>query len=103
MDPLRDRLPAQPRAARLPGLALGGGGLASLLIHLFIWHELFRLVRYLWRIPTYGPFIVILLALLLVGAAIWRRSRGPIRWGGRRGGSSGYGRGGGSSGGPRDW
>jgi hypothetical protein len=89
-------------AARLPAahhLALGGGGLAHWIIRLFIWHEIFRLIRYLWRIPTFGPFIVVLLGLIVVGLIVWRRSRGPIRWGRRRGGSTGYG----SGGGPRDW
>jgi uncharacterized membrane protein YgcG len=95
-------------------LALGGGGIGSLIIHLFIWHEIFRLVLLLWRIHTFGPFIVLLLGLVLVGVIVWRKGRGPIRWGrgpirrGRRrssrstsygSGSSGYGTGGG----PRDW
>ncbi len=96
-------------AARLPGahhVALGGGGIASLIVHLFIWHEIFRLIRFLWRIPTFGPFVVVLLGLAFVGLIVWRQARGPIRWrggpirrGGRRGGSGGYGTG--SS--PRDW
>ncbi len=89
-------------AAQLPvshHMALGGGGIASLLIHLFIWHEIFRLFRYLWRIPTFGPFIVVLLGLILVGVIVWRQSGRPTRWSGRRGGSAGYGNGRG----PRDW
>jgi hypothetical protein len=87
-------------AAWLPGhhLALGGGGLAHWLVRLFIWHEIFRLIRFLWRIPTFGPFIVIAIGLVIVGLAIWRRYHGPI-WGRRRGGSTGYGTGSG----PRDW
>jgi hypothetical protein len=80
-------------------LALGGGGLASLIVHLIIWHELFRLVRFLWHIHTFGPYIVVVLAVALVGLAVWRRSRGPLRWGRRRGGSAGWG----SGTGPRDW
>jgi hypothetical protein len=93
-------------AARPPGahhLALGGGGIASLLVHLFIWHEIFRLVRFLWRIPTFGPFVVVLLGLLFIGLIVWRQSRGPI---GAGGGSSRWGRrrsGGDSGSGPRDW
>jgi hypothetical protein len=87
-----------------PGVAIGGGGIASLIVHLFIWHEIFRLVRFLWHIHTFGPFIVVALGLLLVGATIWRRSHGRPRWGGlrwgrRRSGSGGYG----SGSGPRDW
>jgi hypothetical protein len=97
-------------AAHLPGahhLALGGAGIGSLLIHLFIWHEIFRLFRYLWHIPTVGPFIVVLLGLILVGGLVWRQSRGPmsrgpIRWSRRRGSTSGYGSSDGARG-PRDW
>ncbi|HTA02703.1 MAG TPA: hypothetical protein VK802_20155 [Streptosporangiaceae bacterium] len=86
------------------GLALGGGGIGSLIVHLFIWHEIFRLIRLLWFIPTVGPFIVVLLGILLIGGMVWRKGhgpvrRGPIRWGRRRTGSTGYGTGGG----PRDW
>jgi hypothetical protein len=92
-------------AAQLPAtahhVALGGGGIANLLIHLFIWHEIFRLFRYLWRVPTFGPFIVILLGLVVVGLIAWRRSGRPVRWGRRRGSSAGYGNR--SDSGPRDW
>lgn len=88
-------------AAWLPGhyLTLGGGGLAHWIVRLFIWHEIWRLVRYLWRIPTFGPFIVIALGLALVGLAVWRQYHGPI-WASRRrgGGSARYG----SGSGPRD-
>jgi hypothetical protein len=89
-------------------LALGGGGLGHFIVRLFIWHEIARVIRYLWHIPTFGPFIVIGLGVVVVGLFIWRRARGPVRWGGRgsgpfwgrrRGGSTGYG----SGGGPRDW
>jgi hypothetical protein len=89
-------------AAQLPvaqHVALGGGGIASLLIHLLIWHEIFRLFRYLWRIPTFGPFIVVLLGLVLVGFIVWRQSGRPAGLGRRRGGPTGYGNGKG----PRDW
>jgi len=97
--------------AAQPGLhlGLGGGGLAHLIIRLFIWHELFRLFRYLWRIPTFGPFIVVALGLIIVGVLVWRRghgqvrwNRGPIQWGRRRGGDSAGNRTG-SRPGPRDW
>ncbi len=93
---------AQSRAvvARLPGLhqAIGGGGLAHWIVRLFIWHEIFRLARYLWRIPTFGPFIVILILAVLIGLSIWRKQHGPIRRRGQRG-SAGQGAGTG----PRDW
>jgi len=79
-------------------MTLGGGGLAHWLVRLFIWHEIWRLIRYLWRIHTFGPFIVIALGLIVVGLVVWRRYHGPI-WGRRRGGSVGYGTGSG----PRDW
>jgi hypothetical protein len=96
------------------GLALGGGGIGSLIVHLFIWHEIFRLVFFLWRIHTVGPFLVVLLGLGLIGIIAWRkgrgpfrRGRGPIRWGRRRRSSSAdYGTGAagyGSGRGPRDW
>jgi hypothetical protein len=89
-------------AAWLPGhhLALGGGGLAHWIVRLFIWHEIWRLFRYLWRIPTFGPFIVVGLGLILVGLMVWRQVHGPIRWNRGRGrGSARYGTGTG----PRDW
>lgn len=92
---------ARTLAAWLPGhhLTLGGGGLAHWLVRLFIWHEIFRLFRYLWRIPTFGPFIVIGLGVVLVGLVVWRQYHGPMWPGRRRGGSAGYGTGRGL----RDW
>ena len=90
-------------AAALPGahhVALGGGGIGSLIIHLFIWHEIFRLFGYLWRIPTFGPFIVVLLGVIVVGVLVWRRSGKSVRLRrSRRGSATGYGAGGS----PRDW
>ncbi len=85
-------------------VALGGGGvLVHWIIRLIIWHELFRLFRYLWRIPTYGPFIVVVLGLIIVGLLVWRRSaRGQRGFGWRRPGS-GNSAGSGSGSGPRDW
>jgi hypothetical protein len=89
-------------AAWLPGhhLAFGGGGLAHLIVRLFIWHEIWRLLRYLWRIHTFGPIIVIGLVIVIVGLGVWRQTRGrgrPDR--GRGGGPASYGGGDG----PRDW
>ncbi len=77
----------------------GGGGLAHFLVRLFIWHEIWRLVRLLWHIPTFGPIIVILLVLALVTVG-FLRSRGGPGWLTRRGGGSG---GVGTGTGPRDW
>jgi len=80
-------------------LALGGG-LAHWIIRLIIWHQIWRLFRYLWQIPTFGPLILVALGLVLVGLVVWLQSRRPARWGGRRGGgSAGYGTGSG----PHDW
>lgn len=79
-------------AARVHGQvqALGGGGLGHWIIRLFIWHEIWRLVRYIWRIPTFGPFIAVLIVAVFVGLLIWLQQRGP-----RRQRSAGTG--------PRDW
>ena len=87
-------------AARLPVVpqALGGGaGLAHFLVRLVIWHELWRLGRAVWRIPTFGPIIVILIAVALLGLVVLRQS--GFRWS-RRGRGS---RRGGTGSGPRDW
>jgi hypothetical protein len=59
--------------------ALGGGGLAHFLVRLFIWHEIWRLGRELWHIPTFGPIIVILLGVAVVALSILR-SRGGLGW-----------------------
>jgi len=77
-------------------LALGGAGIGGLLVHLFIWHEIWRLTFYVWHIPTFGPFIFFSIIAAFIGYRIWRQQRGPRR---RRGGSGGYGTGSG----PRDW
>jgi hypothetical protein len=80
-------------------LALGGGGLGSLLVHLFIWHLIWRSAFALWRIPTFGPVIVVVLVIAMVAAGVYRSRRGAI-WPWRsRGGRHGYGTGDG----PRDW
>jgi hypothetical protein len=97
-----------PVAARMlgPHVALGGGGgLVHWLVTLFIWHEIFRVIFYVWHIHTFGPIIVAIVVLGLIGLAFWRRQRGPFRrqrwlFGRRRvSGSTGYGTGSG----PRDW
>jgi hypothetical protein len=82
-------------------LALGRGGIGNWIVHLIIWHEIFRLLRYVWRIQTFGPFLVILIIAVLVGLAVWQRQRG---FGRRRGGPHGNGSSGRGTGtGPRDW
>lgn len=80
-------------------LALGGGGLGSWIVHIIIWHEIWRLIRYVWHIHTFGPFIVLLIIAALIGAEVWRRRRGA--WRPRRA-NRGY-SGSGSGTGPRDW
>ena len=82
-------------AAAIGGL---GGGLGSALVHLFIWHLIWRAGFALWRIPTVGPFLVVFLIVAIVALGIVRRRRGP-RWWNNRGGSTGAGTGSG----PRDW
>lgn len=75
-----------------------GGGLATWLIHLFIWRAIWRLGWAIWRIPTFGPIILVVLALTVVALGIGARgSRLP--WRRRKGGVYGYGTGTG----PRDW
>jgi hypothetical protein len=77
----------------------GGGGIAHLLVRLVIWHELWRFIRIVWRIPTFGPIIVAVVIVAVIGLAVLRRT--GVRWwpGRSRGGSRGYGTGTG----PRDW
>jgi hypothetical protein len=77
-------------------LALGGLGIGGLLVHLFIWHFIWRLMFYVWHIRTFGPFTFFAIIAAFIGYRIWRHQRGPRR---RRGGSVGYG----SGSGPRDW
>ena len=76
----------------------GGGGLGSVIVHLFIWHLVWRAGLGLWHIPTVGPFVVIVLIAAIVTLSIVRKHRGP-RWWNNRGGSTGAGTGRG----PRDW
>jgi hypothetical protein len=79
-------------ASRPPGaaVALGGGGLGHWIIRLFIWHEIWRFMRFIWYIPTFGPFIAVLIAAALVGLVIWRQQYSQRRRAG-------------SWTGPRDW
>jgi len=78
--------------------ALGGGGLVHWLIRLVIWHELWHVVRIIWRIPTFGPIIVVVIVLAVIGLAVLSR-RGVGRTRRARSGSGRYGTGTG----PRDW
>jgi hypothetical protein len=80
------------------GLGLGGGGFGRVIVRLFIWHLIWRAGLGLWRIPTVGPFVVVLLIAAIVALGIVRKHRGP-RWWNNRGGSTGAGTGRG----PRDW
>ena len=77
---------------------LGGAGFGRAIVHLFIWHLIWRAGLSLWHIPDVGPFVVVLLIAAIVALVIVRKHRGP-RWWNKRGGSTGAGTGGG----PRDW
>ena len=80
---------------------MGGGGLAHWLIRLFIWHEIWRLILLIWRIPGFGPVLVILIVSVLIAGVFLasRRRQGGFNRSGRPGGG-GPGGGGRS---PRDW
>ena len=80
-------------------LAVGGGGIASFLVHLFIWHLIFRSAFTIWHIHTFGPIIVGLIVAGVVALAILRSRRGRGWW--RRSGGGSMRRGTGM--GPRDW
>jgi hypothetical protein len=68
------------------------------LVHLFIWHLIWRAGLGIWRVPTVGPFLIVAIGLLIVAAIALRAQRGPGWWN-RRGGSAGA-RG---NSGPRNW
>ncbi len=81
-----------------PHVALGGGGLSGLIIHIIIWHLIWRLILYVWHIHTVGPFLVVLIIAALIATTVWRRRHGTL---GRRRRDGYAGQGTGS--GPRDW
>jgi hypothetical protein len=98
--------PALGSHAALGGVGLGGGGgLAHLLVHLLIWRAIWRLGLLIWRVPTFGPGIVLLIVLALVALAIFRARRGRgwpgPRWPGQ-GRRGPFGDRAGDQG-PRDW
>jgi hypothetical protein len=82
-------------------LALGGGGLGGLLIHLIIFRLIRRSAVEIWRIHTFGPIIDIVLGVVLVALIILRAHRGRGWWR-RRGGRPGFGSRSGSGSGPGD-
>jgi len=92
-------LTSHPAALATGHLALGGGGIGSFLVHLFIWHLIFRFVFTLWHIHTFGPIIVGLIVVGVVALAILRSRRGRGWWRRSRRGSGHYR----SETGPRDW
>ena len=65
-----------------------------MIIRLFIWHEIWRFIRLIWRIQTFGPWIVGLTIAAIIGLILWRQQRGRRP---QRGASNGTGTG------PRDW
>jgi hypothetical protein len=82
-------------------LALGGGGLGRFLVHLFIWRMIWRLGMLIWRIPTIGPGVLLLIVLAIAALIIFRARRGA-GWPGRR--PTGFHRDRGAPGpGPRAW
>ncbi|MGO9218898.1 MAG: hypothetical protein ACLP5E_14240 [Streptosporangiaceae bacterium] len=88
------------------GLALGGaggGGLAHLLIRLFIWHLIWRLGLLIWRVPAVGPELVVVIVLALVALAILRSRRGRGWPGPGRGPRNPFRDRTGDQAGPRDW
>ncbi|HEY7147472.1 MAG TPA: hypothetical protein VH637_24765 [Streptosporangiaceae bacterium] len=54
-----------------------GHGLGKILIL----HAVWRFIRHVWLIPTFGPVIVIVVVVALVGLSVLRRTR----WRRRRG------------------
>lgn len=94
-------LALHPGTAAGGGLAIGGGGLGSVLFHLFIWRAIWRLGLAIWRVPTFGPVIIILLGLAVVVLII--RHQAGLGWPGRRGPRSGGTGRDGTGPGPRDW
>jgi hypothetical protein len=91
-------LASHPAALPASHLAIGGG-IGSLLVHLFIWHLIWRFLFTVWRIHTFGPIIVGLVVVAVVALAVLRSSRGPGWWRRSRGGWMRHGPGDG----PRDW
>jgi hypothetical protein len=108
-----NHVPDRPvqRPSGWSALALGGGGLGGLLIHLIIFRLIRRSAVGIWRIHTFGPIIDIVLGIVVVALIIIRAQRRRGRWQRRprRSGAdsrSGPGTGDDTSGwsrGPRDW
>ncbi|MGH3069612.1 MAG: hypothetical protein ACRDMI_13625 [Streptosporangiaceae bacterium] len=77
-----------------------------MILRLFIWRAIWRLGLLIWRVPTFGPSILLLIVLALVALAILRAGRGRgwpgPRWPGHRGGGRFGDRGDGPAS-PRDW
>jgi hypothetical protein len=71
-----------PVVASAPA-ALGGGGLAHLILRLLIWRMIWRLGLLIWHIPAVGPGVFLLIVAALIGVAIIRSRRGRA-WAGRR-------------------
>jgi hypothetical protein len=76
-------------------VAVGGGGLGRFLVHVCIWHLIWRAALALCCIPTFGPVIVVVLVIALVAAGAGRFRHGTISPGGRYGYGTGDG--------PRGW
>lgn len=89
-------MPGASHVAALGGLR-GGGGLGHFLVHLFIWHLIWRAGLGIWRVPTVGPFLIVAIGIVIVAVICLRAQRGPRWWspggGSARGGNRGQ----------RDW
>ena len=58
----------------------GGGGLGRFIVRLFIWHAIWRFILLVWRVPTVGPFLVVLIIAAVVAGAIFASRRRRITW-----------------------
>jgi hypothetical protein len=90
-------VPGASHLAAIGGLR-GGGGLGHALVHLFIWHLIWRAGLGIWRVPTVGPFLIVAIGLAIVAVIALRAQRGP-QWWNHRGGSARQS----SNRSPRDW
>ena len=77
MTPVMAAAPAGHAALAAPvALGGGGGGLAHLILRLFIWRMVWRLGLLIWHIPAVGPGVFLLIVAVLIGVAIIRSRRG---------------------------
>jgi hypothetical protein len=75
---------AAGHAALASPAALGGGGLAHVILRLLIWRMIWRFGLLIWHIPAVGPGVFLVIVAGLAGLAIFRSRRGRGWAGGRR-------------------